>query len=112
MRLLSVFLFLFIGLFTNGNEYHVSEKGNNKSIGSKELPFRTISHAAEIALAGDVVIVHAGIYRKQVNPLNGGEFDVKRIVYKAADGERVEIKGSEIIVGWKLESNKLWKVSI
>ena len=36
-----------------------------------------------------------GTYRERINPARGGESDEKRIVYRAAPGEKVEIKGSE-----------------
>lgn len=41
-------------------EYHVAINGNDSWEGSREHPFRTISRAAGIAVAGDVVIVHEG----------------------------------------------------
>lgn len=44
--------------------------------------------------------VHAGTYRESINPPRGGESNTRRIVYQAAPGEVVEIKGSEIIKGW------------
>lgn len=93
-------------------EYHVSVKGNNQNDGSDTKPFRTINFAAQLAQPGDVVTVHAGIYREQIDPARGGENDAKRIVYRAAAGEKVEIKGSEVITGWKKEKEGIWKVVI
>jgi alpha-L-arabinofuranosidase len=37
---------------------------------------------------------------------------LERIVYEAAPGEKVEIKGSEIITGWKKLDNDTWEVKI
>jgi len=93
-------------------EYHVSVTGNNADEGSASEPFRTINHAAQVARPGDVILVHAGTYREWINPLYGGESDAKRIVYKAAPGEKVEIKGSEVITGWKKDRDGVWKVTI
>ena len=53
-------------------EYHVAKTGNDSALGTKEQPFLTISRAAKAAVAGDTVIVHAGVYREWVNPVNGG----------------------------------------
>jgi hypothetical protein len=38
--------------------------------------------------------------------------DLNRIVYRTAPGEKAEIKGSEIISGWKREKGNTWKVVI
>ena len=86
-------------------EYHISVKGNDNNPGTATQPFRTINHAAQIAVAGDTITVHSGAYREWVNPKNGGAGDAQRIVYRAAPGEKVEIKGSEIITGWKKEKS-------
>ena len=74
-------------------DYHVSVNGNDAADGSMAAPFRTINHAALKALPGDTVTVHEGTYREWVNPLSGGERDDKRILYRAAPGEKAEIKG-------------------
>ncbi len=108
--------FLFITCFVlpvlavSATEYHVSIKGNDSNDGSSAHPFRTINHAAQIAVAGDTITVHAGTYREWINPKNGGENDNRRIVYRVAVGEKAEIKGSEIITGWKKEKNGVWKI--
>lgn len=95
-----------------GREYHVSQKGNDSNDGTFAKPLKTISAAAKLAYPGDTITVHAGIYREWVNPIRGGESDSKRIVYRSAPGEKAEIKGSEIITGWKKEKDGTWKVTI
>lgn len=92
--------------------YHVSKKGNDLNKGSFEEPFYTIRQAADVAVAGDKVIVHEGEYREWVKPANGGLSDSKRIVYEAAEGEHVVIKGSEIIKGWENVEGTVWKVTV
>ncbi len=93
-------------------EYHVSVSGNDSNKGTVNAPFKTISHAAEKALAGDVVIVHEGVYREYVDPKNGGTSDDNRIIYKAAENENVEIRGSEIVKKWKRFKGDVWKAVI
>jgi hypothetical protein len=92
-------------------EYHVSINGSDMNDGSKENPLRTINAAAQKALPGDAVIVHAGVYREWINPLYGGTSNYKRITYEAAENEKVEIKGSEIVKTWvKVSGQKgVWK---
>jgi hypothetical protein len=98
----------------SGKEYHVSVSGNDANKGTRSNPFRTINFAARLAQPGDTITVHAGVYREWVNPAHGGESDSKRIVYRAAKNEKVEIKGSEIITGWERlpGSEGVWKVVI
>jgi alpha-N-arabinofuranosidase len=93
-------------------EYHVSVKGYDTNKGTAKAPFKKISKAAEVAQPGDVIIVHEGTYRERINPLRGGKSDHKRIVYQAATGEKVIIKGSEVIKEWQRVQNDTWKVNI
>ncbi|VGO18550.1 right-handed parallel beta-helix repeat-containing protein [Pontiella sulfatireligans] len=89
----------------SAREYHVSVDGSH--------PFKTISAAAEVVQPGDVITVHAGIYRERVNPPRGGTSDASRIVYQAATGEKVVITGSEVLTEkWELVENDTWKVII
>lgn len=90
-------------------EYHVSKSGNDCNRGTEETPFLTISKAAEIANPGDIIIVHGGEYRENVSPSRGGSSEINRIIYQAAEGEHVVIKGSEMIKGW-IPISGIWMV--
>jgi hypothetical protein len=70
----------------NAAEFHVAVGGDDVNPGTPGAPLRTIQRAADLAQPGDVVTVHAGVYRERVNPPRGGESDAKRIVYQAAPG--------------------------
>lgn len=63
--------------------------------GTPEVPLLTIGEAASRAMPGDTVRVHAGVYRERVAPERGGESG-RPIIYEAAPGEHVTIKGSEV----------------
>jgi hypothetical protein len=89
-------------------EYHVMTSGNDQNMGELESPFRTVSHAAALALPGDTVTVHTGIYREWVSPKNGGS-EHQRIVYQAALGDTVVITGAEIVTNWTDEGDGVWK---
>jgi len=125
MKTLSMFSILVLGAVAMGypavsdetstlarKEYHVSVDGDDAHDGSAARPLRTISAAAELAQPGDVITVHAGVYRERVNPPRGGDSDSRRIVYQAAPGEQVEIKGSEIVKGWKRLDGDTWKATL
>ena len=92
--------------------YHVSKNGSDFNIGTKETPFLTIQKAAEVAIAGDTIVVHEGVYREWVKPRLGGLSNDNRITYMAAEGEKVIIKGSEVIKGWENVEGTVWKVEI
>jgi len=92
--------------------YHVSVNGSDGNDGSGPHPFKTISAAANVAMPGDVITVHAGVYREQITPPRGGNSDQERIVYEAAKGEKVEVKGSEIIKGWQKTGNDTWMAKV
>ncbi|MES2775079.1 MAG: right-handed parallel beta-helix repeat-containing protein [Bacteroidota bacterium] len=93
-------------------EYHVAVNGNDDNKGSMSKPFKTISAASKMAMPGDVITVHAGVYREQVAPPRGGQSEKERIWYRAAKGEKVELKGSEIITSWQRLDTATWKVTI
>ena len=107
---LITFAVFILNISTFADEYHVSISGTNNADGSKEHPFKTISDAVKLARAGDTITVHAGTYREWVDPLYGGTNNLNRIVYCAAEGEKVIIKGSEIIKGWEKVKKGVWKV--
>jgi alpha-N-arabinofuranosidase len=94
----------------SAREFHVSVQGNDKNKGSLSKPFKTIAAAARIAQPGDVITVHEGVYRERIAPPRGGASDTKRIVYQAARGEKVEIKGSEVVKNWAKVQDNVWKV--
>lgn len=96
----------------NGRIYHVAKQGSDRNPGTAESPFLTIQQAAETAEAGDRIVVHEGEYREWVRPRNGGLGDGCRIVYEAAEGEHVVIKGSERITGWERQEGNVWKVCL
>ncbi len=93
-------------------EYHVSPAGSDANDGSASKPLQSISAAARRAQPGDTITVHEGVYRERINPPHGGESDQKRIVYQAAPGETVIIKGSEVVKGWQKVKNDAWKVTL
>ncbi len=104
---------IFIAAITlPATEFHVATNGNDADPGTLRSPLRTIQRAADLAQPGDVVTVHAGTYRERVSPPRGGESETRRIVYQAAPGEKVEIKGSEIVKGWMKVQANVWKATL
>jgi hypothetical protein len=83
---------------------YVSTEGSDDNEGIQEdLPFRTIQKAADVASAGDVVCVMAGIYRERVVMRNSGTED-SPIVFQAERGANGDwttiIEGGEPVEHW------------
>ena len=112
LKLRLLILLVLTSFVLQAKEYHVSASGNDKNDGSSSNPFRTINFVAQFAIPGDVITVHEGVYRERVNPLRGGESDTKRIIYRAAKGEKVVITGSEPVKGWEKVSGDIWKLML
>lgn len=93
-------------------EWHVSVAGNDSNEGTSSFPLRHIQAAANKAQPGDVITVHAGTYRERVAPPRGGDSPDCPIVYQAAPGEKVEIKGSEVVKNWRKLNGMTWQTSI
>jgi alpha-L-arabinofuranosidase len=98
---------------TKGRELFVSAiNGDDNNEGTAEKPFKSIMAAVNVAYPGDIITVSQGTYRERISPVRGGLSDDRRIVFQAAPGERVEIKGSEVVKGWVRKQNDTWEVII
>lgn len=92
-------------------KYYVAAGAAPGGSGTKESPFSTIQAAADIAIAGDEVIVAPGIYREAVNPKNGGREDA-RIIYRSQEPLGAVITGAELLTGWQKVEGGIWKCSV
>ncbi|MBD5507711.1 MAG: hypothetical protein HDR05_06615 [Lachnospiraceae bacterium] len=79
--------------------------------GSCEMPFKHINSAAQIAKAGDEVVVAPGIYREYVDPQNGGTEDA-RIVYRSEKPLGAVITGAEEVKSWEKYQDNVWMCRI
>ncbi len=112
-QILIILVWVFLGLVqVFGTNIHVSKKGLDTNNGSESSPLLTITAASKIAMAGDVILVHEGTYREWVKPERGGTSEDKRIIYRAAPGEKVYIKGSERITKWANCENGVWATEV
>jgi hypothetical protein len=72
--------------------FHVAPGGNDANPGATAAPWRTMQKAAEIARAGDTVLVQGGVYRGHVHLRFSGEPE-QPIVFRNAPGERPVLDG-------------------
>ncbi|MFZ2641561.1 MAG: right-handed parallel beta-helix repeat-containing protein, partial [Verrucomicrobiia bacterium] len=110
--IIALFVAVTLAVTVQAAEFHVAPNGNDTNPGAKTAPLRTIQRAAELAQPGDFITVHEGVYRERINPPRGGASDKKRIVYQAAPGEKVEIKGSEVVKKWTKVQDDVWKTTL
>lgn len=84
MKVIATYAMLYMCVFAQAKEvkslqsprqWHVSISGNDSADGSATTPLRHIQTAAERAYPGDVVIVHEGVYRREL--LHRGEENLK-----------------------------------
>ena len=87
--------------------YYVNVNATGNGNGSKEAPFARINDAAQVAVAGDEVLVMPGIYREYVNPKNTGT-EENRIVYRSTEPLGAVITGAEPLTGWKPYEGNVW----
>jgi hypothetical protein len=83
--------------------YHVAQEilsASDDSPGDSEHPLKTISKAAELLKAGELVIIHSGVYRERVQIKASGTAQ-QPIRIEAAEGEHVVLTGADRITNWK-----------
>ena len=93
MKKFLIFFSFAIALALCGTEYFVSNSGDDKAPGSRQQPFKTISKAAAVAKAGDIVTVRGGRYFEQLLVRNSGTPD-KPIIFRGAPGETALLVGA------------------
>ncbi len=81
-------------------KYYVDASSARAGDGSREYPFQTIQAAADLAVAGDEVLVFPGIYREYVNPKYPGTPE-KRITYRSLEPLKAVITGAESVKCWQ-----------
>ncbi len=92
-------------------QLHVDQShslASDENDGSRERPLRTIQEAARRAQPGTQVLIHGGVYREWVRPVQGGLDAAHMISYEAFGDGEVTVKASEEVTdftqsrGWRL----------
>lgn len=98
----------------HGKEFVVDQRApeaSDRNPGSRKKPLKTISAAVLKVRAGDKVTIYGGDYRETVIIKASGTKEAP-IVLEAAPGEVPVIKGSDVISGWRLDHDAVWKAKL
>ncbi len=66
-----------------GAVWHVATQGDDANPGTESAPWRTIQKAVATAQAGDLVLVHEGVYPERLTTVRGGTSPTNRIIFRA-----------------------------
>ena len=108
-------LFLLVAFFMLSSIYskniYVAKDGDDSNPGTEELPYLTISKAASIAVAGDVVFIKKGTYEETLSPSNSG-LAGSPIIFQSYPGDQVIISAMEALSGWTQDNGSIYKTTI
>ena len=102
---------LFIVFQVFSKEIYVAKNGNDTNAGTLEAPYLTISKAASVAVAGDIVFIKEGTYEETLTPANSGSAG-SPIIFQSFPGDRVIITAMEALSGWTQDSGSIYKTVI
>ena len=76
--------------------YYVATTGNDASPGTLAAPWKTINHAAQVAVAGDTVLVRGGTYSEFVTVAHSGSASAGYITFQNYTGESPIVDGTTV----------------
>jgi uncharacterized protein YjdB len=86
--------------------YVSATNGDDTNNGQSDAsPYRTIQKAANMAVAGDVIMIGPGEYREQVAFMADG------VTFQPITPGTVTLNGTEVLAGWQLEAGTTYKTT-
>lgn len=85
-----------------GATFHVAcehPRASDDGPGTAEQPWKTLTRATQKRAAGDVVIIHGGVYRERVFMTASGTAQAP-IRFEARTGDHVVVTGADRLTGW------------
>jgi len=83
-----------LGHAASGHTYYVATNGSDGNSGTLAAPWKTVQHAANTAVAGDTVLVRAGVYNEHVAFPASGSAAGGYITFENYPGETATIDGT------------------
>lgn len=90
---------------------YVSPSGADDNPGTLEKPYKTVLMGLSSARAGDTVFLREGTYRERVDLHSGAGAVGSPIRLTSYQGERANMRGSDVVTGWENHSGSIWKKS-
>ncbi|GMX66785.1 right-handed parallel beta-helix repeat-containing protein [Paenibacillus elgii] len=88
-----------------GAEYYISPSGSDSNAGTIASPWKTLQHAADVAVPGSTVYVRGGVYNQKLKITRSGSAEQGAITFTnyasevpVIDGTGLAVSGSEGIV--------------
>ena len=81
-----------------GTAFYVATTGNDNNNGSLGLPWRTIQHAADTAVAGDTVYAMGGVYNETVTFPKSGSASAGYITFESYPGQTAILDGTGLSI--------------
>jgi hypothetical protein len=103
---LSVFLLLTgmtaLAVPRNSGNFYVSPAGSDANPGSRQKPFKTIQHAADVAMPGTTINVLGGTYCQRLAVHTSGNAAQGYVTFRSQPGEKAILDGSCMTpeIGW------------
>ncbi|WP_298486677.1 T9SS type A sorting domain-containing protein [uncultured Maribacter sp.] len=101
----------FICFSVFSKDIYVSKNGNDSNPGTLESPYLTISKAASVAVAGDIVYIREGTYEETLSPANSGE-NGNPITFQGYQEEKVIITTMQALNNWTEEGAGIYKTTV
>ncbi len=95
----------------SGTSYYVAPSGSDNNSGTIDDPFRTISKASAVMVAGDECVIREGVYREIIVPLQSGS-EGKPITYRNYKDEKVSIDAADTVLGWTVHKGDIYKAKV
>ncbi|MDG1805496.1 T9SS type A sorting domain-containing protein [Flavicella sp.] len=95
----------------SARDIYVSKSGNDTNSGTETSPYLSITKAANVAVAGDVVFIKEGTYEETLAPANSGSSG-NPIIFQSYPGDRVIISAMQALEGWTQDSGSIYKTTI
>jgi hypothetical protein len=80
----------------SGPAFYVSTTGDDSNSGTQKAPWRTIQHAANVAMPGSTVFVRGGIYRERVTINVSGTSARGCVTFQSLPGETAVLDGESL----------------
>ena len=90
---------------------YVATNGDDGNDGTVDNPYRTLSKAVSEMSAGATCVIREGVYREILDVTANGTSG-SPITFKAADGEKVEIRATNTVSGWQLHNGNIYKATV